>query len=185
MPGMTRASADFDVIGELPVLRRYALALTRDPSDAEDLVQDALVRAYDRRAAFDVTRDLRAWLLAILHNVFVDGVRSRRAELIRIAAAGEVAHTHEPPAQEHSIRLAEVRARFRALPEDQRAALHLVAVEGLSYADAAAVVGAPVGTLMSRLARARETLRRHDAGEARPRPGAHLRIVRGTDGHDG
>ncbi|MFD1704277.1 sigma-70 family RNA polymerase sigma factor [Methylopila henanensis] len=180
---MTSSSSRFDVIAQLPAMRRYALTLTRDPADAEDLVQDALVRAYAKRASYDDERELRPWLLAILHAVFIDGVRSRRAELLRIARAGETSDDHHAPAQDHVVRLAQIREQFASLPEEQRAALHLVAVEGLSYADAANVLGAPVGTLMSRLARAREALRRIEAAEPEKRP-QHLRIVRGTDGID-
>jgi RNA polymerase sigma factor (sigma-70 family) len=191
---MMRRSSRFDVPGQLAALRRYALALTRDEGDAEDLVQDALVRAYDRRSTFDERRDLKSWLLSIVHNAFIDGVRSRRAERVRMTAAGELADGRSEPAQEHAVRLAQVRASFAALPHEQRAALHLVAVEGLSYADAAAVLGVPAGTLMSRVGRARDALRQIEQPEterrlvgplsAAPRRGPHLRIVGASDEHD-
>lgn len=180
---MRFGSSRFDVVGQLPSLRRYALALTHDEHDAEDLVQDALVRAYAGRGGYDASRDLRSWLLSIVHNVFVDGVRSRAAESARVRDAGELAERAARPAQDHAVRLAQVRASFAALPDDQRAALHLVAVEGLSYAEAAEVLGVPVGTLMSRLGRAREALRRIEAAPHAARS-RQLRIVGGSDDVD-
>lgn len=159
-------------------MRRYARALAGPHGDADDLVQEALARALERRASFRSDMALRPWLLAILHNVFVDGVRRRRAELTRLEVSEAVATALDAP-QEHAVRLAEVRARFDALPEDQRAALHLVAIEGLSYQDAAAAIGAPIGTLMSRLGRARAALR---APETVASSGpARLRLVGGSD----
>ncbi|MDQ0511278.1 sigma-70 family RNA polymerase sigma factor [Ancylobacter amanitiformis] len=199
---MKRESSTFDVPAELPVLRRYARALTRgDDGDAEDLVHDALVRAYERRGTFQDERTvpgragggasgnrLRGWLLSILHNVFVDRRRSRHAEQRREAQAVELAEAVMPPAQEHHLRLSQVREAFMGLPEEQRAALHLVSIEGLGYAEAAAALGIPQGTLMSRLARARAALRALDEGTAEARaarlaaPSAsHLRIVGGPD----
>src|SRR5690348_14558143 len=79
-----QSAAPFDVLGQLTALRRYARSLTRSDVDAEDLVHDALVRAYEKRASFQSGRNLRAWLLSILHNVFVDGCRARQAETQRI-----------------------------------------------------------------------------------------------------
>jgi len=178
---MVKLGLRFDVVGLLPALRRYARALTRDEGEAEDLVQDALVRAYEGRAGFVPGRDLRRWLFSILHNAFVDQGRARSAEARRIAAVAEDADTVLPPAQDHHVRLAEVRRAFLALPEEQRAALHLVAVEGMSYAEAAAALDVPVGTVMSRLARARETLRRLDERPAGSGGPHHLRIVGGSD----
>lgn len=173
---MKPQSSRFDVLGQLGALRRYARSLTRDGTDAEDLVHDALVRAYERRDTFRLGGgNLRAWLFSILHNTFVDGARRRKSEAARIEQAGHVADgTLEAP-QEHSIRLAQVRDAFLNLPEEQRAALHLVAIEGLSYRQAAETLGVPIGTLMSRIGRARAALR-----EMEESPSArvnHLRIV--------
>lgn len=183
---MSARKTSFDVLGQLAVLRRYARSLTRDEHDAEDLVQDTLLRAYERRAGFDAARNLRVWLLSILHNAFVDSGRARRAEAKRALRAAEVAPEAEGPAQEHHVRLAEVRRAFLDLPDEQRAALHLVAIEGLSYAEAADALKIPTGTLMSRLARGRAALRalEEGAGAARPAtPGrpSHLKIVGGSD----
>ena len=147
------------VLGELPSLRRYARTLTRSDIDAEDLVHDALVRAYERRASFRIGRNLRVWLMSILHNIFVDETRARRAEGRRVAQVGELIERQLPPMQDLHWRLRQVWEAFIELPHEQRTALHLVAVEGLSYTEAAAALAIPVGTLMSRIARARATLR--------------------------
>lgn len=167
----------FDVIGQLSALRRYARSLTRDDAAAEDLVQDSLLRAYERRGSFRDGGNMQTWLLAILHNAFIDGMRSRKSEAKRLDQIGEeLTHRIDPP-QEHAVRLSQVRQAFMQLPEDQRVALHLVAIEGLSYQEAASMLSIPVGTLMSRIGRARSALR---ALEAEP-ANAALRLVGGRD----
>lgn len=175
---MKLGKSGFDVLGQLGALRRYARSLTRDGADAEDLVHDALVRAYERRASFRHGGNLRAWLLSILHNTFIDGKRSRRAEAARIERAGHLADTSLDAPQEHSIRLAQLREAFLGLGEEQRAALHLVAIEGLSYQEAAGALGIPLGTLMSRIGRARAALR--ELEETLPAKVTRLRIVGGS-----
>jgi RNA polymerase sigma factor (sigma-70 family) len=182
---MTAQRPRFDVIG-LTALRRYARSLTRSDVDAEDLVHDTLVRAYEKRASFQKGRELRTWLLSILHNVFIDGRRSRQAESRRIERATELQEPFLAPIQYHQLRLSQVRCAFMELPEEQRAALHLVAIEGLTFAEAASALDIPAGTLMSRLARARATLRAIEDGPGEkmsdgttPR---YLRIVGGSDG---
>ncbi|CAH1649866.1 MAG: sigma-70 family RNA polymerase sigma factor [Chelatococcus sp.] len=196
--GMTRDTNRMNVLSLLPALRRYARALTRDAASAEDLVHDTLVKAYEKKGSFRPGRNLRTWLFSILHNHFVDGLRKTRADTLRIAGAAETAETVVPPVQEHSVRLAQVRQAFMALPDEQRMALHLVAIEGMSYQEAAMTLGIPVGTLMSRLGRARATLRGFEEGEqsadkaipsegksrgapATPGRTDHLRVVGGTD----
>lgn len=168
----------FDTLEHLPTLRRYARSLARDPVAADDLVQDALVRAYEKRHTFR-GEQLRGWLLSIVHSTFLNGIRRARAELKRADRLAEIAPQASEPAQEHSTRLAQIQAAFLDLPDDQRSALHLVTVEGLSYAEAAAVMQVPLGTLMSRLGRARAALRRLEEPEGEGR--SRLRIVGGKD----
>ena len=174
-----------DVIGLLGPLQRYARSLTRDEIQAEDLVQDTLVRAYERRGSFRSGGNLRGWLLSILHNAFIDGRRRQAAEARRLEQAVAAAETAAPPAQESQVRFQQVQAAFLRLPDEQRAALHLVAIDGLPYQEAADALGIPVGTLMSRLGRARATLRGFEAGThlAQPSEGKrpHLRIIGGGD----
>ena len=177
--------ARFNVVGQLESMRKYARALTRDADEAEDLVHDALLRAYERRRRFRAGQNLRAWLLAVLHNAFIDIVRKRRAEARRLARVAEMAPRETPPNQDHAVRLAQVRAAFLELPDSQRAVLHLIVIEGLSYQEAAATLDIPLGTLMSRLGRARAALRSgEESSAAAPEPfarSARLRVVGGSD----
>ncbi|MGX9178129.1 sigma-70 family RNA polymerase sigma factor [Mesorhizobium sp. BHbdii] len=168
----------FDIIGQLGSLRRYARSLTRDSAEAEDLVHDALVRAYERRGTFRSGGNLRAWLLSIVHNAFIDGLRSRKSEAARVEQAGYLIDASVQAPQEHSVRLAQVREAFFKLPDEQRSALHLVAIEGLTYSQAAEASGVPLGTLMSRIGRARAALREME-DELPARAKSHLKIVGG------
>jgi len=181
---MIGAKPRFDVTGQLESLRRYARSLTRNDADAEDLVHAALLRAYEKRGSFQDGRPLKPWLLAILHNVHVDGQRARQAEARRNEHAAGLQEPFAAPAQEHHVRLAQVHRAFMELPEEQRAVLHLVAIEGLSFAEAAGALDIPLGTVMSRLARARAALRAvEDAPATQPDPGdrrRRLKIVGGS-----
>jgi RNA polymerase sigma-70 factor (ECF subfamily) len=156
----------------VPALRRYASALLRDRQEADDLVHECLVRALDRLHTLRNDAEMRPWLFAILHNLHVSRVRRRQARgqtLSIEAVAGQALAA--PPRQEEHLRVQDVVRAVERLPEDHRAVLLLVTVEDLSYAEAARVLGIPVGTVMSRLARARERLRRDTEGE----PSAELR----------
>lgn len=175
---MDRNGRPFDVIEQLGALRRYARSLARNALDAEDLVHDALVKAYERRSTFKGGANLRNWLLSIVHNTHVDRLRSTLASQRRQDAAAQETETTYPPTQEHAVRLRQVREAFLALPEEQREALHLVAVEDLSYQEAAGVLGVPVGTLMSRVSRARARLRAFEENPGQPN---HLRLVGDCD----
>ncbi len=168
----------FDVEPHLGVLRRYALVLTRDADQAEDLVQEALVRAIAGAAGWQPGRELRPWLLSIVHNTHVS--RRRRAQ-VEAAGARELAVDTSPivPAtQLQRVELSQTMLALLTLPEDQREVIVLVAVDGLSYKDAAEILGLPLGTLMSRLARGREALRRAVSGDAAAGERPALRVVR-------
>lgn len=147
----------------LPALRRFALALTRDASDAEDLVQEALLRGHARRRGFRESGNLKSWLFSILKNAFVDRRRHNQARSRREAAVAAFAPISIDAPQEAVVRLAQLRSAFLALPQEQREALSLIALEGLSYAEAAKLADVPLGTLMSRVARARASLRAFEA----------------------
>jgi RNA polymerase sigma-70 factor, ECF subfamily len=142
----------------IPALRRYARALARHRANADDLVQDCLERAV-RRWHQRRDGDVRAWLFAILHNLAVDQFRkvAARGRDVAIDETSEEDFS-EAAAQEHRLICQDVLSRLARLPEEQRAVLLLVAVEDLSYAEAAKVLNIPVGTAMSRLSRARERL---------------------------
>lgn len=165
------------VIDHLPDLRRYALALTRHGQDAEDLVQEALARAYHHRNSYRVSAPLKPWLMAIVHNTFIDWTRSRSARACQERAMGPISEA-VAASQDDVVRLSQVRELFLALPDEQREALHLVAVEGLTYAEAAAVLAVPEGTVLSRVSRARQALRDRENGTLQMK----LKIVGGSDG---
>lgn len=146
-----------EIEAAIPALRRYAYALARDSADADDLVQDCLERALARRALWRGEGPVRAWLYRILLNRFRDGRRvAARVHLVPVE--GILALT-PPDGQETHLALREVHEAMGRLPDDQRAALLLVALEGMSLAEAARTLGIPEGTLASRIGRARAALR--------------------------
>lgn len=154
-------------------LRRYAYALTGGQQEAEDLVQDTLVRALAAASSFRAGGNLRAWLFSIMHNAFVSGVRQRRAPMVELN--DEATAVAQPPAQLVRLEVRDVLAALARLPEAQRAALSLIALQDFSYEEAARIQGIPIGTLMSRLARGREALRQLMQGELR----VPLRVIGG------
>lgn len=146
-----------EIEAAIPSLRRYAHALVHDRDHADDLVQDCLERAIARRDQFRGEAPLKPWLFRILLNRYRDLLR--RAPPHLVAVEDLVAELSRPGTQEGHLALAEVHAAIDRLPPDQRAALLLVALEGLSFEEAARLLDIPRGTLMSRLARARASLR--------------------------
>ncbi len=162
-----------DLVAALPRLRRYARVLTGDVNRADDLVQDTLARAWEKRQLWQAGSDLRAWLFTIMHNVHVNQFSVRRRELAESsldADDGPVAGWQIPvrATQSDRVELAEVLAQIGRLPTDQREVLMLAAVEELRYEEIARVQGVPIGTVMSRLNRAREKLRRMNADTQAP-----------------
>jgi RNA polymerase sigma-70 factor, ECF subfamily len=151
----------------LPSLRRYAWSLLRNSSDADDLVQECLVRALDRMDTLRAPDDLRPWLFSIMHNVFTSQWRSvaNRARLLRERHDVDAA---VPPSQEASVHFREILRGLDTLPEEQREVLLLVAVEGFQYDEVAEVLNIPLGTVTSRLSRARDRLMRFVPGFERP-----------------
>jgi RNA polymerase sigma-70 factor (ECF subfamily) len=147
------------LVGQIPYLRRYARALTRNAADADDLVQTALMRAIVNMDRFEEGTNLRAWLLTIMHNVFIDGVRkTKRARDANESAESMMSGLYTRPNQVESLQLGDLQSAMERLPEEQRTTLILVALEDMSYEEAARVTGVPVGTVRSRLSRARHAL---------------------------
>jgi RNA polymerase sigma-70 factor, ECF subfamily len=144
---------------EIPRLRRYARYLARDADRADDLVQECLTRAIAKVDSWTPGTNLRAWLFVILRNCHINEVRrGQRTSLIGEASSDyEIVPT--PASQESHINLLEVRDAYLNLSEEHREVLLLVAIEGLQYEEAAAILGVPVGTIRSRLSRARQALR--------------------------
>ena len=143
----------------IPALRRYARSLLRDRAAADDLLQDCLERAITRWHQRRSEGDARTWLFTILHNLAINQFRqtATRGRHVSIDETNED-DFQEAAVQEQKLMYQDVLNKLARLPEDQRAVLLLVAVEDLSYADAAKVLDIPVGTVMSRLSRARERL---------------------------
>jgi len=158
----------------IPALRRYARALLRDPWDADDLVQDCLERVIGRWHQRRDDGNPRAWVFAILHNLAMTRLR-RAAKRPAMVSIDAVQAPGVCAAQEAHVHCQDVLSALAQLSDAQRSVLLLVAVEDLSYAEAARALDVPVGTVMSRLSRARDRLHGLLSGESAPR--APLRIV--------
>ena len=156
---------------ELPRLRRYARALVGDRALADDLVQDTLERAWSRAAQWRGETNgasLHGWLLSIMHNLRMDQLR--RASPDVQALDDETLAQPVRAAQADALEVRDLDRALRLLPEDQRTVLLLVTLEELPYAEVARLLHVPLGTVMSRLSRARERLRAILSGAAPPRP---------------
>jgi len=150
-----------DVVALLPRLRRFARTITRHREDADDLVQLAVERALQRLDQWQPGTRLDSWMFMIMKNAWIDEVRSRirRDAVLLPEEAGENVGdaAGDWPTDRHHVRM-DVERAMAQLNDDQRLAVGLVLVEGLPYKEACDVLGIPIGTLTSRLARARETL---------------------------
>jgi len=144
---------------EIPRLRRYARALTRDAVAADDLVQDCLARGLAKVHLWQEGTDLRAWLFTILHNQYVNTVRRsvREGTTVEVSDAEPILVVR--PVQLPRLELRDLQRALAKLPEEQRQVLLLVGMEGMSYEEVADVVGVPVGTIRSRLSRGRDAVR--------------------------
>ncbi len=142
---------------EAPALRAFARTLTRDAALADDLAQEALLKAWAKRDSFQPGTNLRAWLFTILRNTFYSTCRKRRRE-VEDADGKHAAKLATRPTQEHAMAVKEFEAALALLPDDQREALVLVGAAGMAYEEAAAVCGVAVGTIKSRVSRARARL---------------------------
>ncbi|WP_084462890.1 sigma-70 family RNA polymerase sigma factor [Oceanibaculum pacificum] len=164
---MSRSFPATQLAAEVDRLRRYARSLVRgggaSGDEAEDLVQETLLRGIERSPQWDESRPVGPWLFAILHNLYISRMRrhqSRERALRHIGALEDVAPLAAPLADaEGRAAIAETMDALHRLPEEQRQALVMVALDDLSYEEAAARLDIPIGTLMSRLARGREALR--------------------------
>jgi RNA polymerase sigma-70 factor (ECF subfamily) len=171
---MTEHAIDDELREHIPRLRRFAFWLTRDRADADDLVQSTLERALSRWESRRDAAALKPWLFSILHRCFLSSrKRSRRY-------ASVLDRLHAAPLEEHPSAEREVAAQtaleaLAGLSQEQRSLLLWVSVEGLSYQEVARILDVPLGTVMSRLSRARQALRRSLEGEIRT---PTLRVLR-------
>jgi RNA polymerase sigma factor (sigma-70 family) len=166
---MPDQDADHLLEQEIPALRRYAYAMTRDQDAADDLVQDCLERALSRWHVRRSSGALRPWLFAILRNLYVNAYHARRRRGVHVALEDGDALLSTPADQQVRLETRDALSVLSLLSEEQASLLLLVGVEDLSYDEAAAVLGIPAGTVMSRLSRARARLRALVAAGPAPR----------------
>ena len=161
----------------LPRLRRFAVALTGDLDQGDDLVQETCMRALSRVEQYQPGTRLDSWMYRIAQNLWLDRVRARKVRGVQVdvEAAEALVGVHGRSVAESRLTLEAVGAAMSDLPEDQRVLVSLVCIEGLSYKEAAEVTQTPIGTVMSRLARARRELYARVEGlprESNPRSNA-------------
>ena len=155
----------------IPRLRRYARALVGERAAADDLVQDTLERAWSKLHLYRRGTDLRAWLFTVMHNVHVNRLRAARPT---DPLEEEMPELAQRATQGDALMVRDLERALAALPVAQRQVLLLVALEDLSYEEAAKVLAIPIGTVMSRLARAREKMRALMQGKG----GTKLQVVK-------
>jgi RNA polymerase sigma-70 factor (ECF subfamily) len=158
---------------ELPRLRRYARALVRDVVGADDLVQDCLTRALGKLHLWREGTDLRAWLFTILHNQYVNYVRRSVRNGPTMTFAGIDLLRNQPANQAAGLELRDLDRAIGQLIAEQREVILLIGLEGMSYGDASALLGVPIGTVRSRLSRGRLALRELMDVEPRRRDQQH------------
>jgi RNA polymerase sigma-70 factor, ECF subfamily len=177
-----------DIEAEIPRLRRYARALTRDIVTADDLVQDCLSRALGKLHLWQEGSDLRAWLFTILHNQYVNHIRRAVREGVSVGFNEGEPLLSRPPQQGKRLELRDLARAIAKLPEEQRVVVLLIGLEGMHYEEVASVLGVPVGTVRSRLSRGRDALRKltgsspepvigRAAGSQRSRPPRQLNVI--------
>jgi RNA polymerase sigma-70 factor (ECF subfamily) len=146
--------------GELPYLRRFARALSGDAAVADDLVQDCVERAMNKSHLYDPARPLRAWLYAVLRNLYISSLRrTGRSTVVKTVEDLQYGEGAVAPEQENRLSAGSVTEALDRLAPQHREVIVLVALEEMSYRDVAEILGIPLGTVMSRLSRAREHLR--------------------------
>ena len=146
-----------DVVALIPALRAFAWSLSRNGSDADDLVQDTLIKAWTHRNKFEPGTNLRAWLFTILRNTFYTNAVRRRRE-VSDESGKHAATLQAAPTQDWSVALRSLQQALRKLPDEHREALILVGAAGLTYEEAAQICGCALGTIKSRVNRARTRL---------------------------
>jgi RNA polymerase sigma-70 factor (ECF subfamily) len=146
-----------EVVGMIPALRAFAWSLSHNGSDADDLVQDTLIKAWTNRDKFEPGTNLRAWLFTILRNTYYTNVLRRRRE-VRDETGEYAGGLRAPPTQDWSVAMHSLQAALLQLPDEHREALILVGAAGLSYEEAAEICGCALGTIKSRVNRARARL---------------------------
>jgi len=162
-------SIDDDILACLPHLRAFARSLTGNRDRADDLVQDAVLRALTAASQFTPGTNFKAWIFTILRNLYFNEFR-RNSTFMRPLEADDLETHATAPAQQAGLEFDDFRRAFSTLPAEQREALVLVGADGFLYEEAAAICGCPIGTIKSRVARARSAIGKLlDAGDSEPR----------------
>ena len=170
-----------DLLAAIPSLRAFAVSLAQNSDRADDLVQETLVKAWDKQASFQPGTNLKAWLFTILRNEFYSQMRKRGRE-VQDSEGAMTARLAVHPSQEGKLDLDDFRNALQQLPEDQREAIILIGASGFSYEEAAEICDCAVGTIKSRVSRARARLQEilKISGEAEYGPDAISTQVMGS-----
>jgi RNA polymerase sigma-70 factor (ECF subfamily) len=170
-----------DLLAAIPSLRAFAVSLAQNSDRADDLVQETLVKSWDKQASFQPGTNLKAWLFTILRNEFYSQMRKRGRE-VQDSDGAMTARLAIHPSQEGKLDLQDFKRALQMLPEDQREAIILIGASGFSYEEAAEICGCAVGTIKSRVSRARVRLQQilEISGEADYGPDAISTQVMGT-----
>jgi RNA polymerase sigma-70 factor, ECF subfamily len=148
-----------EIVGIIPQLRRYAMMLCRNPTAADDLVQESIARALTKSRLFTSGTNLRAWVFTIMHNVFVSSCR--RGKLIELPMDPEIAAARLSvrPTQDLTLEVHSLIRAMKGIPETQRDAVLMAGYDGMTYEDISAHLNIPIGTIKSRVSRGRNALR--------------------------
>lgn len=150
----------------IPALRRYAFTLAHGQDEADDLVQDCLERAIRKQGLWQKKSSLRAWLFTMQHNLFINQLKSKGRKPELVSSTEALTDVIEP--SQPNVIMRDIHYCMQQLPQDQQEVLLLVTVEGFSYKEVGKIAGIPLGTVMSRLSRARKTLQELMNGEIKP-----------------
>jgi RNA polymerase sigma-70 factor (ECF subfamily) len=171
-----------DLLGAIPSLRAFAMSLAQNADKADDLVQETLVKAWDKQASFQPGTNLKAWVFTILRNEFYSQMRKRGRE-VQDSDGSITARLAVHPSQQGSMDLEDFRTALETLPQDQREAIILIGASGFSYEEAAEICNCAVGTIKSRVSRARTRLQEllHVSGEGDYGPDSIAAQVMGSN----
>ncbi len=164
-----RAEDEAEIVACIPSLRRYARGLVSDRDRADDLVQDTLERAWSRFSMWQKRGEIRAWMFGIMHNHFVDRLRAQRSRP-EDSAGDDVPEIPQRPRQSDALEVRDLDRLLQLMAPEHREVLLLVGVEELTYQEVAVAIGVPIGTVMSRLSRARARLREEIQGQDKAGP---------------
>ena len=156
-PELTEYNFKREMLAALPNLRAFAISLIRSRDRADDLVQDTIMKAWAKQDSYQPGTNMRAWLVTILRNEFYSQIRKSGRE-VQDTDGVYTSRLSVPPEQHGSVDLQDFRAALAKLPDDQREAILLIGASGFAYEEAAEIIGCPIGTVRSRLSRARARL---------------------------